>query len=91
MFVWPRLASNLFGRYSPAFRITKPWKIISLRPSWSMAQEGLAIDDPIVLPVPYGDVPHCLKVFIAGSMGLHAVSSLRSIDIDENSPRKEDL
>ena len=37
----------------------------------------LAFDDPVVLPGSYADVPPCLQVSVAGSMGLHVVSSLR--------------
>lgn len=37
----------------------------------------LTLENPVVLPVPYADVPPCLQVSIAGSMGLHVVSSLR--------------
>lgn len=69
---------------------------------WSQPQNGLeahddlhlatspavlAIDDPVVLPVPYPDVPPCLQVSVAGSMGVQVVSSLHSIDIGENSTR----
>ena len=52
---------------------------------------GLAFDDLVVLPIPYADVPPCLQVSVVGSMGLHVVSSLRSIDNGKSSPRKEDL
>ena len=31
----------------------------------------LVFDDPISLPVPYDDVPPCLQVSVAGSLGFH--------------------